>query len=178
MLLLLLVRRAKTPGPDPKKESTFPLPYPSKGLGVRTAVFATLAVITIGDVGWWTYQRFFRSELRVTFLSVGQGDAAVVRFPGGRVMLIDAGGAFSGEFDPGERIVAPYLWSQKIMRVDYLVLSHPELDHFGGFDFIARNFRPREFWTIASGSPDITYRALLQALARQQLKLRLIDTSL
>jgi competence protein ComEC len=91
----------------------------------------------------------------VTFLSVGQGDGAVVRFPGARVMLIDAGGSFSDEFDPGERLVAAYLWSRKIMHVDYLVLSHPELDHFGGFNFVARNFGPSEFWAINAPAPTI-----------------------
>ena len=54
-------------------------------------------------------------------------------------MLIDAGSSYGG-FDAGERIVAPYLWSQKIMHVDYIALSHPDLDHFGGLDFIAMNF--------------------------------------
>jgi competence protein ComEC len=65
----------------------------------------------------------------------------VVRLPGSRVMLIDGGGGFSRSFDPGERIVAPYLWSIKIMHVDYIVLSHPDRDHFGGLAFIVRNSR-------------------------------------
>jgi competence protein ComEC len=51
--------------------------------------------------------------LRVTFLSVGESDAAVVRFPGGRVMLVDAGGMRPGGFDFGERVVARYLWRGK-----------------------------------------------------------------
>ena len=53
------------------------------------------------------------SDLTVTFLDVGQGDAAVVRFPGGKVMVIDGGGTPDGSFDPGERIVAPFLWKMK-----------------------------------------------------------------
>lgn len=139
-----------------------------------------LTMVLVGlvvDGGYWSYDRYFNPALRVTFLSVGQGDAAVVRFPGSRVMLIDAGGSFSDEFEPGERIVAPYLWSRKIMHVDYLVLSHPELDHFGGFNFIARNFSPSEFWTIAAPSPDIKYEALLEVLAAAEVRLRLIDSS-
>ena len=49
------------------------------------------------------------ADLRVTFLSVGQGDSAVVEFPGSAVMVVDGGG-LSATFDVGERVVAPYLW--------------------------------------------------------------------
>ena len=118
-------------------------PFP---LRWRRACCAILAVILAGDAAWWTHDRWFHRGLRVTFLSVGEGDAAVVRFGDGRVMLVDAGGAWPGGFDFGERIVARYLWREKIMRVDYLAVSHPDLDHFGGMSFVARNFSPREFW--------------------------------
>jgi competence protein ComEC len=107
------------------------------GWRARCAIALTIA-LTI-DAAYWTYDRFLNPDLRVTFLSVGEGDGAVVRFPGSRVMVIDGGGSYGG-FDAGERIVAPYLWSQKIMHVDYIALSHPDLDHFGGLDFIAMNF--------------------------------------
>ena len=130
----------------------------------RSVVAASLIVVLVLDAGWWTYQRFFYPDLRVTFLAVGEGDAAVVRFPGGRVMLIDGGGSFGGTFDPGERIVAPFLWANKIMRVDYVAVSHPDRDHFGGLIFLVRNFRPAQFWTSGSGSPDDSYQNLLEAV--------------
>jgi competence protein ComEC len=129
--------------------------------------FALTAVLLI-DAACWTYNRFFDPDLRVTFLSVGEGDSAVVRFPGSRVMVIDAGGSYGG-FDAGERIVAPYLWSQKILHVDYLVLSHPDLDHFGGLDFLAMNFAPRAFWTTGVPSPDVSYVRLMDDLARAKI---------
>src|SRR5207253_431050 len=50
--------------------------------------------------------------LEVTFLAVGQGDAALVRFPGGRAMLVDAGGDLFGARaggDPGRTRVVPAL---------------------------------------------------------------------
>jgi competence protein ComEC len=130
----------------------------------RRAVTAVLAAGVLLDAGWWTYQRFLDPELRVTFLSVGQGDAAVVRFPGSGVMLIDGGGDFPGTFDPGERIVAPYLWSHKIMHLDYVALSHPDRDHFGGLIFIVRNFAPAQFWTAGGESEDTSYGELLDAV--------------
>jgi competence protein ComEC len=140
----------------------------------RYAVLAALFGAIVVDSGWWTYQRYFNPDLRVTFLSVGEGDGAVVRFPGSRVMLVDAGGGWH-DFDMGERIVARYLWSLKIMHVDWLALSHPDRDHFGGFGFIARNFSPRAFWTDGLSSRDVTYSELLATLDALNVPRRVVD---
>jgi len=83
-------------------------------------------------------------------------------------MLIDGGGAYGG-FDTGERIVAPYLWSQKIMHVDYIVLSHPDFDHFGGLDFIAMNFAPDAFWTNGAESLDLSFGRFMDDIARAKI---------
>lgn len=85
--------------------------------------------------------------LRVTFLSVGQGDSAVLELPGGEVIVVDGGGASSRTFDVGERLVAPFLWSRGIDTVDALVVTHPQWDHFGGLIFLAEEFAPGEVWT-------------------------------
>ncbi len=137
-------------------------------LGWRARGAIALAFVLMVDAGCWTYDRFFNPDLRVTFLSVGEGDGAVIRFPGSRVMLIDGGGSYGG-FDAGERIVAAYLWSQKIMRVDYIALSHPDLDHFGGLDFIAMNFAPRAFWTTGVTSMDVSYGRFMSDLERARI---------
>jgi competence protein ComEC len=144
--------------------------------GWRAMALAVIGAILVVDAGWWTYQRYFNPRLRVAFLSVGQGDAAVVQFPGRRVMVVDAGGAWHG-FDMGQRVVARYLWSRKIMHVDWLALSHPDLDHFGGFAFVARNFSPRAFWTIPASRPDVSYLDLLDELRGLNVPIRFIDDS-
>ena len=85
--------------------------------------------------------------LRVTFLSVGQGDAAVVELPGGAGVLVVDGGGFPGDFDPGERLIAPFLRARKILHVDVLALSHPQLDHYGGLALPRRSISHRgELW--------------------------------
>jgi len=155
-----------------------PRPTARVALRWRRACCVALAVLLAGDAGWWAHDRWFHRGLRVTFLSVGEGDAAVVRFPGGRVMLIDAGGAWPGGFDFGERIVARYLWREKVMRVDYLVVSHPDLDHFGGMAFVAHNFAPREFWITAAVKPEPMYKALLAGIAAQRIPVRVVDSSM
>ena len=85
-------------------------------------------------------------ELTVTFLDVGQGDAAIVRFPQGKVMVIDGGGSPDGSFDPGERIVAPYLWKMKNKAIDFLVSTHRHPDHLQGLLFLLDNFKIGEVW--------------------------------
>ncbi|MFI5352641.1 MAG: DNA internalization-related competence protein ComEC/Rec2 [Candidatus Binatales bacterium] len=161
----------------PEQHSNLPKPAPPPSAPRwRIVVLSVLGVALALDAAWWTRDRYFNPDLRITFVSVGQGDCAVIRFPDSRVMLVDGGGEL-GEFDPGERIVAPYLWSRKIMHVDYLALSHPELDHFGGFGFIARNFHPEEFWTIPAASPDRSYLELLGELAQAGTRVRIVDSS-
>ena len=84
----------------------------------------------------------------------------------------------AGGLDFGELVVARYLWSRKIMRVDYLVVSHPDLDHFGGMAFIARNFAPREFWAPNAIKPEPTYTALLAEVAAKHVRVRFVDSSM
>jgi competence protein ComEC len=87
--------------------------------------------------------------LRVTFLDVGQGDAAVIELPGGGVWLIDAGGAANaGELAqaaaPGraiDRVIAAYGHT----RIDLAILSHPHPDHYLGLAGIETPIA--ELWT-------------------------------
>jgi competence protein ComEC len=148
----------------------------TRRLELGHAILAGLALAILLDAKWWFDERYRSGDLRVTFLSVGEGDAAVVRFPGARVMVIDGGSAWD-DFDLGERIVARYLWARKIMHVDWLALSHPDQDHFGGFDFIARNFSPDGFWEVAAQNHDASYERLLATLYEMKVPIREIDAT-
>ncbi len=104
---------------------------------------ASLALLVV-DAGWWYHYRFVHRDLRLTVLDVGQGSAALLEFPGGKTMLVDAGGyADNRVFDMGRSVIAPFLRRQKILKVDYLVLSHPSSDHMNGFFHVVQHFRPR-----------------------------------
>ncbi|MCM3881648.1 MAG: DNA internalization-related competence protein ComEC/Rec2 [Vicinamibacterales bacterium] len=84
--------------------------------------------------------------LRITFLDVGQGDAAIVQFPDGRTLSVDAGGVAGTSFDIGGRVVSPTLWALGIRGVDYMSISHSDPDHIGGAASVFRDFHPREVW--------------------------------
>lgn len=69
--------------------------------------------------------------LRVTLLDVGHGLSVVVRSRN-HTLVYDTGPVYPGGFDAGRQIVAPYLRSQGIARIDTLVVSHGDTDHVGG----------------------------------------------
>jgi competence protein ComEC len=80
----------------------------------------------------------FPHGLEITSLDVGQGDAAVIRTPDDRVILIDTGGeleragATSNAERAGERIVLGYLRRAGIRSIDLMIVTHPHGDHVGG----------------------------------------------
>ncbi|MGE3955259.1 MAG: DNA internalization-related competence protein ComEC/Rec2 [Vicinamibacterales bacterium] len=86
-------------------------------------------------------------RLIVTFIDVGQGDAALVQFPLGSAMLIDAGGlAGSTTFDVGDRVVGPVLRELGVTSLSVLALTHGDADHMGGAAAVVRDFRPHDVW--------------------------------
>lgn len=88
-------------------------------------------------------------RLEVTAIDVGQGDSLLVVSPDGRAMLIDGGGQPGrgiGEFDYGEDVVSPYLWTRGLDHLDVVVLTHAHADHISGLPRIIENFRPHQLW--------------------------------
>ena len=79
--------------------------------------------------------------LTVHFLDVGQGDAAALRTPNGRWIVID-GGPRTPERDAGRRVVVPFLRGQGVGRVAVVVATHGDADHLGGLPAVVEAFDP------------------------------------
>jgi competence protein ComEC len=106
------------------------------------------------------------NALLVEAIDVGQGDSLLLITPDGKTMLVDGGG-FGGSprqaaqnFDIGEEVVSPLLWSRGIRHLDVVALSHAHSDHMGGLPAILRNFSPSELW-VGNNPPVPPYVALL-----------------
>jgi competence protein ComEC len=90
--------------------------------------------------------------LLVEAIDVGQGDSLLLITPDGKTMLVDGGGFGGGprqviqNFDIGEEVVSPLLWSRGIRHLDIVALSHAHSDHMGGLPAVLQNFRPGELW--------------------------------
>jgi competence protein ComEC len=116
--------------------------------GVAFAVFACVAAAGAAKARW-------TDEMSVTFLGVGQGDAAIVRLPGGRALLVDAGGDLRGEDGSrAGRIVAAALAELRVASIDLAILTHPHPDHGGGFFTVLDRVPVRELWTTGESGPN------------------------
>ena len=115
------------------------------GLGIVALVASSLWI------GWGPVRPLMRrGVLEVTSIDVGEGDSNLIVTPDGKTLLIDAGGPTGGphlsEFDVGENVVSPYLWSRGFARLDVVALTHAHSDHMGGMASVLKNFRPKELW--------------------------------
>jgi competence protein ComEC len=141
-------------------------------LGWRARRIVVVSVILFASsVGWRAWARATSQSVTATFLDVGQGDACVVELPRGRVMVVDGGGSFDPRFDPGQQVIAPFLWRRGIRRIDLVVLSHPHPDHANGLPFLVDNFAVGEVWTNGQETAQPGTVALLAAAGRHGVPL-------
>lgn len=106
----------------------------STGARARTLLVIGIAFLACGPaLRFW---QGLRQPLTVEALDVGQGQAMLVTTPGGLRLLVDGGGSYSRNFDPGHAVVAPYISNNRNPRIAVALNTHPDLDHLGGLFYI------------------------------------------
>ena len=134
-----------------------------------------LILFFIVDGTWLYLKGQHRDRLTLTAVDVGQGSAILIRFPGGKRMLVDGGGFFDDTFDVGKYVMAPFLWKERISRIDTVVLSHPHPDHLQGLLFILENFHVSEVWTNGEESDTPLYLSFRQIIRERGIPLRILS---
>jgi competence protein ComEC len=108
-------------------------------------------------------------ELRVTVLDVGQGDAIFISTPGGHQIVVDAGGDGSASRSLG-RLMPFY-----DRTIDLVVLTHPHLDHYGGFDEIFERYRVKRLLVSGEAAPDPEYAEFEASIKRHGIATSVAD---
>lgn len=104
--------------------------------------------------------------LRLGFIDVGQGDAALVTSPTGKTVLIDGGPRKSSA------ALMAFLAAHTRGPLDLILLSHRHEDHLGGLAIAVREIGARLFLDAAVPHPGPAYAALMRALEARQVPVR------
>ena len=113
--------------------------------------FVCIQIVTCDELSFLLPEEYKTSQkdLDITFIDVGQGDSIFIIFPNKKTMIVDAGGSpyWMGEdsWDPGKEVVVPYIRSAGIKKLDYVIVSHPHGDHFGGMFSVLTSLEIGEF---------------------------------
>jgi competence protein ComEC len=106
--------------------------------------------------------------LTLHFLDVGQGDAALLRTPGGHWILVDAGPAGEGT-DAGRRVVAPFLQWRGVRSLSLAVVSHAHADHLGGLPAVMARVPTGLVIEPGANVADPRYTRFLDALPKERV---------
>lgn len=93
-----------------------------------------------------------KEELRVTLLSVGAGQCAVVEPPGGRTVVIDAGS--TSLTDLWRKCLGPFLHARGQTSLDSVIVSHGDADHTSGVADVVGIYGAREVMVGARFIPN------------------------
>ena len=120
-----------------------PFTYPS----IRNRIFTVVQILSviIALMVWLFWPRinlYFPSgnpppAAQITMLSVGNGSCYIIQ-SGGQAVLYDAGSG--GFFGAGEVIINPALRQMGISSVETIIISHGDIDHYGGAVAVMRAF--------------------------------------
>jgi len=138
-IFIFLLLAVITPG---DRQRNFTARHP---LLIRTALVSAMILIC-ADAAYLTLKDSYTTDLKMTVIDVGQGGAALVRLPRGTTMLIDGGGFQGSSFDMGKLVIAPFLYAERIKKIDIVVLTHPHPDHLQGLIHIVNHFDVGEVW--------------------------------
>lgn len=120
-------------------------------------VYATLAVMwafpqcrpprrwAVGLLAGWIAVGFAAAlwprpsnRLDCTFAAVDHGCAALIQLPSGATLLYDAGRL--GAPETGARSIAAVLWSRGLTRIDAVLVSHADVDHYNALPELLERF--------------------------------------
>ena len=106
-------------------------------------------------------------RLQVWFVDVGQGDAALIKSPTGKVVLVDAGPR------GGDKPILRLLEREGLTQIDLALLTHAHADHIGGFQGVLDTIAIKTALDPGVPHTTATYRNLMGAFKEKAVAVKL-----
>ena len=119
-----------------------------------------------------SYHKVLHPSWTLTTIDVGQGDSHLIKAPSGRYFLVDAGD--NSRQDSGKDIIVPFLHHIGVSKLDALIITHPDKDHFGGALSLLKMFPVKELWasdcSMKESKPD--WQQVLSEARKRNIPIR------
>ena len=104
----------------------------------KHVIIILVLIAVIGGIFLYTKLNNSQKHFQVTFFDIGQGDAALIQFNDGKKMLVDCGA--------DRKILAKLGRALPFYdrAIDYVLATHPDLDHYGGCVDVLKNYKVKE----------------------------------
>lgn len=130
-------------------------------------ILGIAAFLVIIPLFWFAYKA--PKNLEVDFLDVGQGDAILIKAPGGQNILIDGGPDKTVIKGLGENLA---WWDKKI---DLMILTHPHDDHATGLIDVLKRYEVKKILYAGAVHNAPNYLAWLKLARDEKAPLAIID---
>lgn len=104
------------------------------------------------------------NNLKIHYIDVGESDCTLIQY-GSKYMMIDA-----GDTDDHDTVLS-YLKSQKVKKLEYLILTHPHADHIGSAADVIEKYSIDKIIMPAVQHTTQTYEDVLTAIADKKMKI-------
>lgn len=122
-------------------------------------LYAILQVVGLG----------FSNNGRIVFCDVGQGDGAYIRTKQGLDIVIDAG--VGDAFSTCLYQNMPYFDT----TIELAILSHPQIDHYGGFMRLQKHYYIQTFIIPPVLSESKSYKTFIQSILQNNSKIEIAE---
>ena len=110
-----------------------------------------------------------KDNAEIYFIDVGQADSTLIHCDN-KYVMIDA-----GNNKDGTKLVQ-YLKKLGVVKISYLIATHPHEDHIGGMDNIIQNFEIENYYKTADELSIITYTEIMEVLKEQNIPISIPKT--
>ena len=137
-----------------------------------TNVLNIFSIILIIIIIFIVYNKIPK-KLIINFIDVGQGDSCFITTPKGKKILIDSGGSES--YDVGKNVLLPYLLDRGVTKIDYIIISHFDTDHYKGFEIVMKNLKVKNAIISKQAENSENYEEFIKIAQKNKINIIIVN---
>ncbi len=135
-----------------------------------------LILIIISNFNFQVLGIKINKDILINFVDIGQGDSTLIR-TGSKTLMIDSGGTTNtnSSYDLGKNTLLPYLLYKKIIKLNYIMISHFDADHCQGFMYVLKNIKVENVIICKQAKNSELYQEFLDICKKKKIKIIYVE---